>query len=113
MFKLRTLGLVLALLVFANSAVSAPMKLLITVDCDSDAAEVLDLAQGKQFQEQPIAQGRGAVALRSVGNQMVAVDTLITANTLTGTYTVIALFENGYACMLLPGGELQLLDQDK
>ena len=94
-----------ALLFVYSSAAAEPKKLMITMECDSDPSKLLDLAQGPQYQEIPFAGGKGVLKPSAMGGQPVPAELLITVNPDTRTFSILALFRDNHACLVLPGGD--------
>ena len=93
-----------ALLFVYSSAAAEPKKLMITIECDSDPSQLLDLAQGPQYQEIPFAGGRAILKPTQMGGQAVPVELLITVNPNTRSFSILALFADNHACLVVPGG---------
>ena len=94
-----------ALLFVYSSATAEPKKLMITIECDSDPSKLLDLAQGPQYQEIPFAGGKGVLKPSAMGGQPVPIELLLTVNPDTRTFSILALFRDNHACLVVPGGD--------
>jgi hypothetical protein len=93
-----------ALLFVYSSAAAEPKKLMITIECDSDPSKLLDLAQGPQYQEIPFAGAKAILKPSAMNGQAVPVELLLTVNPDTRSFSILALFADNHACLVVPGG---------
>lgn len=93
-----------ALLFVYSSAAAEPKKLMITIECDSDPSQLLDLAQGEQYQEIPFAGAKAILKPSQMGGRAVPVELLITVNPDTRSFSILGLFADNHACLIVPGG---------
>lgn len=77
-----------------------PTPLVTMHGCDTQGNRLFELVQNK-YGERPL--GSSISTIRLLNGQWVKVDTFWLMNPERGTYSIIALFPNGYGCLILNG----------
>lgn len=106
MFKRAVLALPLLFMTvgFANGQEDKPRPTptpLVTMHgCDTESSYLFDLVQNK-YGELPL--GSSISTIRLLNGQWVKVETFWLMNPEKGSYSIIAVFPNGYGCLILNG----------
>jgi hypothetical protein len=100
---IKSLVVSVALILVSTLAQAERKRLVVVLECDSDSNRILSMVQGDPYWEQPFSVGRGVLQVAPSGTA--PMDTVITVNPQTLTYTIIALFEDGHACLIVPGSD--------
>jgi hypothetical protein len=99
-------ALITLMLMFGGHATAEPRKLAIILECDTDLANILNMAQSK-YEEVPFAQGKILVQIMmptTGATQWTEAEMLMTVNPQDEkTFSILALFSNGHGCLLAPG----------
>jgi len=105
---IKSLVVSVALILASTLAQAERKRLVVVLECDSDSNRILSMAQGDPYWEQPFSVGRGVLQVAPSNGAALGtapMDTIITVNPQTLTYTIIALFEDGHGCLIVPGSD--------
>lgn len=74
----------------------------IMLECDGMPEKLFDLVQNEKYDEKPFASGY-AIVRSAVTGQFFNVQTFMLVNVDSRSFTLIGIFEDGSACLLLNG----------
>jgi hypothetical protein len=103
--KKLMVSLILLFGILTSSALAEQKKLAVLIDCDSDTSKIFDLVQGERFKEIPFAQGSMIVQIAAFNGAPVTAEMIMTVNPQTQTYSMIAMFPDNHACIIVPGAK--------